>query len=325
MGKEKAGGDYGKMSTRAWIWQERLLAARTVFVTPTALKFECRCYSKWEGFDEGRKGHSWSAKLDTMTHQTWVTLVEDYMRRQITRPYDRLPAMDSVMKRIEKNTGWSPFWGLWSSELIEGLCWSASSSDEHGQHTCQMNPAHYAPTWSWASVDGPISYSSVKPAALLASDPLQPDLECRSLNSASGRVTLSGRVIFLNLFGKVEREPEHGGHPGRLEYTYTVGGTPAGERGFPVHADVPLKRWVWVVGDVQETTVIRVPSGESAPTESWSAVCACLLVSSRRLLCCVLILGRSLRELHAWERVGIVDGIDPSAFSQAKRERIDIV
>ena len=41
---KKSGGDYGKMSTGAWIWQERLLAARTVFMTPTALIFECRCY-----------------------------------------------------------------------------------------------------------------------------------------------------------------------------------------------------------------------------------------------------------------------------------------
>lgn len=68
LGKEMEGGDYGKISTRAWIWQERLLATRTVFFTPGGLKFECRCHSVWEGFDEGRTGHSWSAQLDSVTH-----------------------------------------------------------------------------------------------------------------------------------------------------------------------------------------------------------------------------------------------------------------
>ncbi|OBU00198.1 hypothetical protein VE01_01842 [Pseudogymnoascus verrucosus] len=37
--KEDTGGGYGKVSTRAWIWQERLLAERTIFFTPSALKF----------------------------------------------------------------------------------------------------------------------------------------------------------------------------------------------------------------------------------------------------------------------------------------------
>jgi hypothetical protein len=70
LGMGQKGGDYGKISTRAWCWQERLLAARTVFFTPGGSKFECRRHSVWEGFDIGRTGHSWSTRLDNITHNS---------------------------------------------------------------------------------------------------------------------------------------------------------------------------------------------------------------------------------------------------------------
>ena len=111
LGKETSGGDYGKISTRAWAWQERLLSARTIFYTPSALKFECRCHSIWEGFSRDLNGHSWSSKLDDISHDSWTALVEEYMNRDITRVSDRLPAMEAAMKRIEKSKGWSPLWG----------------------------------------------------------------------------------------------------------------------------------------------------------------------------------------------------------------------
>ncbi|KAH7304119.1 heterokaryon incompatibility protein-domain-containing protein [Rhexocercosporidium sp. MPI-PUGE-AT-0058] len=110
LGTEHTGGDYGKVSTRAWIWQERLLSGRTVFFTPSALKFECHCHSVWEGFDAGTIGHSWSSKLENISHVSWTSLVEEYTSREITRASDRLPAIDAVMNRIAQSTGWSPVW-----------------------------------------------------------------------------------------------------------------------------------------------------------------------------------------------------------------------
>ena len=98
LGTEHTGGDYGRMSTRAWIWQERLLATRTVVFTPTALKFECRRHSVWKGCCE--VGPSWSSKLDNMDFATWARLVEEYSRREITQPTDRFPAIEGVMNRI---------------------------------------------------------------------------------------------------------------------------------------------------------------------------------------------------------------------------------
>jgi Heterokaryon incompatibility protein (HET) len=112
LGKDNTGADYGKVCRRAWCWQERLLSARTIFYTPGALKFECHCHSIWEGFGQGVTGHSWSAKLDEISHYSWTYLVEEFMRRDITPPSDRLPAVEVVMRRIERSKGWSPLWGM---------------------------------------------------------------------------------------------------------------------------------------------------------------------------------------------------------------------
>ncbi|KAH6625657.1 heterokaryon incompatibility protein-domain-containing protein, partial [Boeremia exigua] len=100
LGWEAEGGKYGKVSKRAWIWQERLLAARTVFFTPSALKFECRNHSVWEGYGASVTSPSWTARVEKMTHLDWFTLVQEFSQRDITYSLDRLPAINSVTERI---------------------------------------------------------------------------------------------------------------------------------------------------------------------------------------------------------------------------------
>lgn len=328
LGKEVSGGDYGKMSTRAWIWQERLLAARTVFFTPAALKFECRCHSIWEGFHKGCIGHSWSAQLDNMTHLAWTSFVEEYMGRDITRPSDRLPAMNAVMKRIESSTGWLPFWGLWANALIESLGWEAKEGGQGGNHKCQMNPGHYAPTWSWASVNGPISYVSTLGVRGIENDPMQWDLECQSLNGDSGLIRVTGQSALIELHVTVERNELQENNPTKQQkfrYIYEVKGK-VNKEGYPIKPDVALKPWSGNINGEDVSTVVRVPYGETPPEHSWTALCACILVGKTKMRSLVLFLGRSLRVPdYVWERIGITDGISPAVFSESRRLTIDIV
>lgn len=327
LGKEDLGGDYGKVSTRAWIWQERLLAARTVFFTPGALKFECRCHSIWEGFDAGRTGHSWSAKLDDMTHLAWTGLVEEYTGRDITRPSDRLPAMNAVMRRIENSTGWSPFWGLWTNALVESLGWSAKESDEFGISKCRMNPDSYAPTWSWASVDGPISYIYARPLSEIEkNDPMQWDLECRSLDGASGLIRFSGHIVLIELHATITRNESNSDSPRQNEVAYRYEIKVSNEdKGFRINADVALKPWKGVINGRSVSTVMRVPFREEFPKQSWSSHCRCLLIGKRKRQALVMLLGRSLSVPGAWERIGIVNGVSPGIFPAAQRRIVDIV
>ncbi|KAH6974821.1 heterokaryon incompatibility protein-domain-containing protein [Ilyonectria destructans] len=322
VGKEHSGGDYGKMSTRAWIWQERLLAARTVFFTPRALKFECRCHSFWEGSDEDHACHSWSAKLDKMDLVSWTILVEEFMRRDITRPSDRLPAMETVMKRVEKNTGWTPCWGLWTNSMIEGLAWSSYGPLRQDAHQCRMNPGHYAPTWSWASVDGPIDYSAMQPAPLMGS--VRWDLECRSLDSVSGLARFYGHLILLNIHAKVERQKNPPPGQPQFNYEYKVTRGTSEDEGLVVTPDVPLKPGSGVFNGQAFSSAMRVPYGEAIPTETWSSTCACMLVGNKKQGAVVLFLGHSLRHSGTWERIGMGSGLNTAAFRNSPRQLINV-
>lgn len=323
---EVSGGDYGKVSTRAWIWQERLLATRTVFFTPAALKFECRCHSIWEGFGEGYTGNSWSAKLDNMTHLAWLSLVEEYMSRNITRPSDRLPAMNAVMKRIEKSTGWLPFWGLWANALVPSMGWKAKDGAEHGNGKCLKNLDHCAPTWSWASVNAPISYHDARGIKGVENDPIEWDLECQSINGDSGLIRVTGQTVLIYLHVTVERDKqEDNPNERKFTYKYDVRGI-ANDKGYPITPDVALKPWNGDLEGEDVSTVIRVPYGETPPEESWRSPCACILVGKTKLRSLVLFLGRSLREPgYTWERIGMTDGISPAVFSKARRLTIDMI
>lgn len=320
---EASGGDYGKVSTRAWIWQERLLSTRTIFFTPSALKFECRCHSVWEGFGQGVTGRSWSARLDDISHRSWLELVEEFMRRDITHPSDRLPAMDSVMKRIQKLRGWSPLWGLWQDALVESLCWNSSEKSSYsGKHWWRTNPGYYAPSWSWASIDGPISYVSIKALDFIGkddTDPMKYDLQMTRIDPVRGSITVRARYATVTLhcrifnFGKKANPTEKD-----LRYEYSLLNVSSSGEPFPIHPDVALQPWIGALrGGTPSPAPVRVPRDKTPPTSSWSAECICLLVGMQKLRCLVLILGPSLREDGSWERVGMASGLEPAIFASS--------
>ncbi|KAN0099183.1 HET domain containing protein [Hyaloscypha variabilis] len=333
--EEYMGGNYGKISTRAWIWQERLLSTRTIFYTASALKFECRHHSIWEGFSQDVTSHSWSAQLDNISHRSWLTLVDEYTSKDISRPSDRLPAMEAVMKRIQKSKGWSPLWGMWTNMLVESLGWkskeSRSGSRFGGKQECRMNPEHWAPTWSWASVDGPVSHINTIPFEDSYSElgSIVFDLDVLGINDVSGLITFAGQLISVELscdMELIEQHEENNSTEGnKLKYNYAVLGVYKDGQPYAMQPDVPLKPWSGSVNGRHISSVIRVPYGEPLPEKSWTAPCLCLLVGRMKLRSLVLFLGSSLRESGRWERIGMADGLPPDIFKNSRRLNINVV
>ncbi|KAH7117457.1 heterokaryon incompatibility protein-domain-containing protein [Dactylonectria macrodidyma] len=320
VGQEQNGGNYGRVSTRAWIWQERLLSKRAIFFTPSALKFECRCHSVWEGYQKGLTGKSWSARLDNTTHLSWTMLVEDFMQRDITRSSDRLPAIESVMKRIQKSRGWTPLCGIWTDSLVEGLGWTASRQEPDGKVNGRMNPGHYAPSWSWASVDANIHYLSARGmGGLHQYDPLTYTLEVRGVDAPAGRLTVCGCLATFDLSCSVELDAVYQmmGEQ-KFKYTYELRHAFWSNPSYPFTPDVPLKPWDSSTKGLA-STVIRVPYGEEPPQKSWNAKCVGVMLGKMRLRCELLVLGGSLREPDAWERIGILSGVPPSLLGDEKQ------
>ncbi|KAF9777054.1 hypothetical protein IL306_004683 [Fusarium sp. DS 682] len=153
------------LSTRGWVFQECLVSVATVYLSHGGLAWDC-C-SGYE-FEDGtplfsRLGsvtmkHMWAQAQegsdddDQLTCRflyTWVTALS---LRKLTVSTDKLPAVAGLASRLSSMTSLTYVAGLWKEDLHAGLSWHAVTSQSLTRNRDQ------APSWSWASVDGPIWY-----------------------------------------------------------------------------------------------------------------------------------------------------------------------
>ncbi|KAE8422969.1 hypothetical protein BDV36DRAFT_244395, partial [Aspergillus pseudocaelatus] len=67
----------------------------------------------------------------------------------MTYPSDKLPAMSGIAKEYAKVLGNAYVAGLWREFLVDELAWLPWEQ-------CTAASEYRAPSWSWASVDGPV-------------------------------------------------------------------------------------------------------------------------------------------------------------------------
>jgi hypothetical protein len=317
---EESGGDYGRISSRAWIWQERLLSARTVFFTAAAVKFECRCSASWEGYCDDNRGHSWSSQLDEDPHLSWTHLIQEYTKRKITRPSDRLPALEGVMRRIAQRTNWTPIYGLWKESLLQTLGWQIQDSGR--MEPGKMHEVWYAPTWSWASVDGTVSYvNAAHGIQLNADDPFEYCLESLNLGQDGKSLHVSGEMIWTRC--RLENIGTMRSYA--LKWDFLPLAATEAEDWHPINADADLLPSAGIHPADHKTSTIRVPYGQARPLQDWESGCYVLLLGRSKLRCLALVLGRSPTRDDAWARIGIIDGVRPEVFERSMKQSVIIV
>ena len=182
---------------RAWVLQEQLLAKRSIIYSKTQLHWVCRTQEASEMFPKAvpdlREGddllcHSlkprplqclkgmiaskdpivfnhWSygsGRIMSPMEQfwfSWRSIVLDYTRRSLTLEKDKLAAIAGLASELQSKINIQYIAGMWNIRFyIEyDLCWWVSERADGRQ---PFRPAKYrAPTWSWASVEGVISYN----------------------------------------------------------------------------------------------------------------------------------------------------------------------
>jgi Heterokaryon incompatibility protein (HET) len=157
------------LHTRGWVVQERLLSPRTIHFTKSQIFWECSkvplaCQDFPLSMDVdlpglGRKGqsrghspYSWKSEDPTKQHNRWLAILEDYTRRSLSRPEDRLPAIAGIASRINSVLQDTYRAGHFKSKLLHSLIWqcrpiSAFESTEYR-----------APSWSWASMEAGVNW-----------------------------------------------------------------------------------------------------------------------------------------------------------------------
>jgi heterokaryon incompatibility protein (HET) len=209
----------GPLSERGWVLQERLLSRGVLHYGKEQMFWECQSAQRGESvFQDLLRDsilnpssvafHEYNLKRPSkpskmvMNLLHWYGIIEDYTTRKLTKGMDKLPALSGLASEAQKQLGASYLAGLWSDKLHVGLSWIVL----HDSSGCR--PSIYrAPSWSWASVDGPISYQPLDgyfPTSDGFVESAIDVIEARTEIAASdpfgqvvgGRIVLSGQLKF---------------------------------------------------------------------------------------------------------------------------------
>lgn len=168
----KIGYHEDTLSSRGWCYQERLLARRYLSFGQRELIWECNTTCHCESSDVSTPDPSLSAtgntiddsdhdynlflrlsrSSDTDLYRFWMSkVVQHYAHRNLTRYTDRLVAIQGVVSVLEKRLNDEYVYGIWKRDALWGLSWTTRVAGP-------CVPLDIAPSWSWASVYGRVSY-----------------------------------------------------------------------------------------------------------------------------------------------------------------------
>ena len=172
-GASTADGNW-PLARRGWTLQERFLATRIIHVSAAEVVWECsekvRCECKYmDHRGRNREALSWTSlrsryvhSLDPSTpgHQTpecWCYIVREYSSRLCSMDYDRLPAISGLARSFGKACIGEYRAGVWTKHVLRMISWNRRPTG-----VCCRPSEYTAPSWSWASIIGPIDWEFSK-------------------------------------------------------------------------------------------------------------------------------------------------------------------
>lgn len=174
--------------TRAWCLQENLLSPRLLLYTDTEVIWQCQSspmrrpktnhvsyvredpnlgkspFSRLPGNVLKPVVYTDSAQdvqkdlSDAERYQIWSSLVSNYTKRNLTVASDRLPALSGIAQKFE--VAWKDRYlaGIWERQLLPSLAWRRSMDVTQPYYPALTE--YRAPSWSWASIDGPVEFDT---------------------------------------------------------------------------------------------------------------------------------------------------------------------
>ena len=156
--------------SRAWAFQERLLARRVVHYTDTELLWECQsimaceCASPHILQDHRSSPRQLFSSLMTNTQQQrcgpdfrwkWADLVSNFVRTLLSFDADRMPSLSGVAQALHRQDEMGAYLaGLWESELPWIIGWENRSEGHGHRPTGYSSYPPSPPSWSWMSFEG---------------------------------------------------------------------------------------------------------------------------------------------------------------------------
>ncbi|KAJ4111380.1 hypothetical protein NW765_016505 [Fusarium oxysporum] len=195
-----------KLSTRGWTFQERVLSKRIIHFYKEELVWSCatlqRCECRLSRLGPEKTGISFLTSIKRSSDELlewWPIEVAAFTKRGLTCSSDRLAAVSGLAALIHKEVGGKYLCGHWERSMEESLLWASDHGRWVKRPVQRIPVSPYAPSWSWASVDGPVQLMSW--TCEIEMKFIQGETETRTANPygpvSKGRVTLRGRVVPL--------------------------------------------------------------------------------------------------------------------------------
>jgi len=169
----------GCLWKRGWAFQENLVSPASVYYTYQGLEWGCRVVHGHDKRMESTVGFGHPAPDKTLkaiwadsaaavvavaaqsrppmeksteyvSLPEWMGWVAYYSECNISFTSDKLPAVAGIASQLAQNLNISYLAGLWRENLPVGLTWTGRSQGS------LVRQEGRAPSWSWASVDGPL-------------------------------------------------------------------------------------------------------------------------------------------------------------------------
>jgi hypothetical protein len=160
------------LNRRGWVAQERFLARRQISFAESQVYWECQELVASEQYPAGipksmRDSSPYNQAVPPIGIPTlnlptemglrnaWAALVDFYSDCKFSKVSDKMIALAGLAGEMRERTGDVYLAGIWKKDLRSQLCW-ATDFDVRWRANRTRVPIYLAPTWSWASVDGPV-------------------------------------------------------------------------------------------------------------------------------------------------------------------------
>ncbi|KAF2146949.1 uncharacterized protein K452DRAFT_337262 [Aplosporella prunicola CBS 121167] len=148
---------FSKWRSRAWVWQEEVMATRALMFGKSMLQF--RCQEEIRAEDGHVKSPSLCLRKESTNEWFWSKAISDYSARDITFTRDRLSAISGIAKFMsnaftEARVPQKYLAGLWLGRSFEKqLRWVCNRPKFSYEMMASLwdKEVYFAPSWSWAS------------------------------------------------------------------------------------------------------------------------------------------------------------------------------
>ncbi|KAI8674653.1 HET domain-containing protein [Fusarium keratoplasticum] len=157
--------------SRGWVYQERVLSRRFLHFGPREVHWECheevncQCGGGKAALEMNPSGAETSNQALAITEGKlavdkimflWLEQIENLTSLNFTHISDQLPALSGIATLMRQSQQPGRYLaGLWEEGLLFWLCWATQKSG-------QPRTLKDTPSWSWASIQGHISFSFIE-------------------------------------------------------------------------------------------------------------------------------------------------------------------